>query len=96
MTFQSDGAHLQLDCAAGDIGSPVATDEFGQFAARGHFQIFSAGPQRADDPSSAPRAEYVGKVNGDTLTLTVKTAGDPVARTYSLKHGVRPKLVRCL
>ena len=96
LTFLSTGAHLQLDCAAGDIGSPVSIDEFGRFSARGHFQLFEAGPQRADDLSPAPRAEYVGKVNGETLTLTVKTEGDPIGHSFSLKRGVRPKLVRCL
>lgn len=96
LTVRSDGARLQADCARGNMDGAIKVDSEGRFAAKGRFEQYSGGPQRADEPASPPLATYEGRIVGDILTLKVKAGSNPVARTYTLRRGAHPKLMRCL
>jgi hypothetical protein len=93
LTLRANGGSLESSCAQGQIKGPVVLDDKGQFAAEGSFQTFRGGPQREDE-TGAPRAAFTGKVDGDTLVLTIQGDGPP--RRFSLTRDARPRLLRCL
>ncbi|MDB5424031.1 MAG: hypothetical protein JWQ29_1447 [Phenylobacterium sp.] len=95
-TFSETGARLQADCGQGEIAAPVRPDRSGRFTGSGTFETFTGGPQLVEGPAPASAARFSGRVRGDTLSLTIRTAADPAPRRYTLTRGVRPKLVRCL
>ncbi len=93
VTFSKAGAQVQSDCSQGDIAGPLRLDTAGKFKAKGTYQAFSGGPQRADE--AIPTAIFSGHVSGKTMVLTIKPLGG-LAHAVTLREGVRPKLVRCL
>ena len=93
VTFSKTGAAVQSDCSQGDIAGPLRLNTAGKFKAKGTYQAFSGGPQRADEP--IPTALFSGHVSGKTMVLTIKPQGGD-AHAVTLYEGVIPKLIRCL
>ncbi|MBS0502845.1 MAG: hypothetical protein JSS55_03390 [Proteobacteria bacterium] len=88
------GGLLQQDCSAGRFG-PVKLSRSGTFKVRGTWEDYAPGPQSADAAPVAAKADFEGRITGDTLALTIKRPGRP-HQTISLLKGKRAKLIRCL
>lgn len=93
LTVGPDGAVLEQDCADGRF-SAVRLDARGRFRAPGAWAEHAPGPQAADEGPGQGAATFEGKVEGDTLVLTITRPGQPV-RTLTLAKGKRAKLIRC-
>ncbi len=96
LTVGEDGASLKTGCAEGHIPGPVRIDRRGRIAARGTFQSFTPGPQRADEEPGALAAAFTGRLRGQTLSLTVRAAAERTAHSFTLRRDAHPKLIRCL
>lgn len=96
LVVDATGARVEMDCASGRIAGPITLSPSGAFAASGSFEQHQGGPQRADGPAAAADARYSGEVKGDFMTLAIQRKGAAAAEVFSLRRGVRVKLVRCL
>jgi hypothetical protein len=92
----ANGVRLDFDCAHGSIEGPVAIDADGRFDVRGVFAKESAGPVRRD-ASSGEAARYVGRIDGDAMTLAIVLVGsDERVGGYTLQKDRRPRIHKCL
>ncbi len=96
LTMAPSGGHLQMACAEGSIIGPIKMRRDGSFSAKGSYQEFGGGPQRADDSAPAPKARFSGTVHDGAMTLTILPAGSKAPQTHQLRKGARSKLIRCL
>ena len=95
MEVSERGASIDYDCAHGTVGEAMMLDGSGLFEARGVHVREHPGPVREGESNGRP-AVYSGKVDGDTMTLTVKLAGaDEIVGTYTLVHGKRGRIRKC-
>jgi hypothetical protein len=94
LTISASGGVLQQDCASGRFG-PVKVGKTGGFKARGTWEDYQPGPQPADAPPIASGANFDGRLQGDTLTLTIERAGHS-PQLLTLLKGKRAKIIRCL
>lgn len=92
VSFSTEGATVRQDCAEGRFG-PVTPDAKGGFSATGVFTAHAPGPQPGDAMGQAT-ARYEGRIEGDTLHLTIRPAKGP-AQTLTLVRGRMQKLIRC-
>lgn len=96
LTVEAQGAiRLQSDCASGRIAGPVAPGADGRFEADGQFDDHVPGPQAAGPAAASRPAKFSGRVQGGVLTLSIVPQGAQEARTFTLREGVRVKLVLC-
>ncbi|MGQ0533265.1 MAG: hypothetical protein ACT4OF_11335 [Caulobacteraceae bacterium] len=95
LELSAAGGRLDYDCAAGTIDQPVRPDASGRFTARGTHTPNTGGPERIDVPRPRVEATYTGGVNGDRLTLSVRTP-DAELGPFTLARGAEPMLMRCL
>ena len=86
-----------------DVGTGVATidgalrtDASGHFKASGHFEVYSPGPQRADQPPVLKPARFEGVMSGQSLALTIHVGGEKAARHFTFTQGRVAKLFRPL
>jgi hypothetical protein len=95
MIVTDAGARVEYDCATGTIDEPIALDARGTFATKGSYTPEHGGPRR-EPPTAVARARYVGRVDGDTmkLTVTLHTGKKPIG-TFTLKRGDDVLLPRC-
>ena len=94
VTVARGGLNLETGCAQGAVTGPVRLDAHGRFAVKGVLQGARPGPQLADEGAGRAAATFSGQIRGDTMRLEIRTATG--AQSYTLKRGVRPKLIRCL
>jgi hypothetical protein len=92
LSVGADGARLEQDCASGSF-APVVLDAGGHFRTTGRYEAYAPGPQRADE-SPAGNAAFEGRIEGDTLRLTIRPADGP-PQELMLSRGMRAKLIRC-
>jgi hypothetical protein len=92
LSVGADGARLEQDCASGSF-APVAIDANGRFSAKGRYDAHGSGPQRADVPPGG-NAAFEGRLDGDTLRLTIRPA-EGAPQQLTLLRGKRAKLIRC-
>lgn len=95
LTLSASGGKIDYDCGSGTINGPLWLDAKNQFKAGGMFEEFVPGPTPADASRKARPTVYRGTVEGDALTLTVRTAGSSEPRTFHLVRGKQIKLIRC-
>lgn len=95
LTLDAAGGRVETGCAAGLLDGPIHTDAQGQFTARGSFEAYQPGPQRADVAPGARQARYSGVVRGSDVELTIAVAGKPPL-AFRLTRDRRTKLIRCL
>ena len=93
LTSSPDATRVTTDCAEGDF-APLRPDRHGRFSAHGTYAASAPGPQLADAPGGAP-ATIAGRFSGNTMTLTIATAG-MASEAHHLVRGRHVKLVRCL
>jgi hypothetical protein len=95
LTLTDTGGTIEYDCAGGVLRSPVRPDAAGRFAVDGVHVRGHGGPVRIGEvPDSLP-ARYVGRVNGDRMTLRVLVGADTLG-PFELQRGAEPRLFRCL
>lgn len=95
MEIDRDRARLEYDCATGTIDQPIVLDASGKFTVKGSYGPEHHGPRR-DGQTASARARYVGRVTGETMTLTVTLeAGAQQVGRFTLKRGNDPLLTKC-
>ena len=87
-------ASVEYDCAHGVIEGPLVVDANGRFKLRGTHTPERGGPIRADEQLRSHPANYVGLVNGNTMTLTLKLEGFD-DETFTLEKGKQGELFKC-
>jgi len=96
LTLDGQGGRLELDCASGTLVGPVRPASDGRFSAPGTFEVHQGGPQPGDGPkASASNARYSGQVRDGVMTLSVLVEGADKPQEFSLREGVRAKLIKC-
>ena len=93
------GGSIEFDCAHGAINEPLVLDRDGNFSVRGTYEAERPGPRREGESPNAREARYAGSFDrrARTLTLTVTlTDRDERIGTFTLRHGVAPRIVKCL
>ena len=89
------GARLDFDCANGSIDQPIVPDEQGRFDAAGTYVRERPGPVRPNSTTGEP-ARYRGRIEGNTMTLSVELAGSDVSvGTYTLERDRLPRIRKC-
>jgi len=91
------GAHIEFDCASGDIDRPLTVDDRGHLAIDGVFVQEHGGPVREGEEGNKQPARYAGKLDGATMTLEVillKDSNENIG-TFTLKHGSAPTVRKC-
>ena len=96
LTMESGSGRIESDCAGGSIAGPVSLGKDGGFSAKGTFEQYRAGPQRADVTAKAHAARFAGQMGEDTMRLSITPAGAKTPQVYNLRKGARMKLFRCL
>lgn len=88
-------ARIEFACAHGVLEGPLVLSD-GRFEVKGTF-VSEGGPVRHDDEERrATPARYVGRIEGDTLTLTIRyESSDKEIGAYKLKHGQAVRLFKC-
>ena len=71
LTVTASGAHLEFDCASGDIAQPLTTDDSGSLDVEGVFARERPGPIRVGEEPARVRARYSGRLTKTTLTFDV-------------------------
>lgn len=96
MQVSERGAEIEYDCAHGSIDVPLTLDKNGNFDLTGRHVREGPGPIRLGKiPTSRP-ARYVGRVRGQSMTLTVTlTDSKQDAGTFKLTFGREPRIRKC-
>ena len=95
LTLTESGGSIEYDCAHGGLRAPVEPDAAGQFIVAGvHFRGHGGPVRIGEVPDSVP-ARYIGKVQGDELTLRV-LVGTETLGPFTLRRGGESRLTRCL
>lgn len=96
MTVTDSGAHLEFDCASGDIAAPLATDRGGRFVVEGIFVRERAGAIRPGQEPERHRARYEGLLKDETVTLEVVLIdSDESIGRFTLAFGATPRVRKC-
>lgn len=97
MDVTAGGAKLEFDCAHAIINQPLKLDSRGRFEVKGFYAAEHGGPVRADEDQSGQPAHFKGRLEGQALTLTVTLDNSSTsAGPYTLEHGRRPRVTKCL
>jgi hypothetical protein len=96
LVMDTKGGHVAMSCADGTISGPVALGRDGKFSAKGTFQQYGGGPQRADEKVVLPKARYSGQVTDGMMMLSILPAGSRTPQVFHLRKGARSKIIRCL
>ncbi|HKD17826.1 MAG TPA: hypothetical protein VKG23_08145 [Thermoanaerobaculia bacterium] len=95
VTASRDGMRLDFDCAHGTIDGPIALDADGRFDVRGTYTKESPGPVRPG-ASGGEAARYVGRIDGDAMTLAVVLVGsDEKVGSFTLQKDRLPRVHKC-
>jgi hypothetical protein len=96
MDVGEGGASLEFDCASGIIERPVVLDGDGRFDVKGGYTPEHGGPIRRGEELKGRPARYVGRVRGETLTLTI-VAADPeeTIGEFTLTRGSEGRVMKC-
>lgn len=97
MEVSDAGARIDYDCAHGSIDQPISFDPVGHFEGKGlHFREHG-GPVREGAESKGEPARYIGQIDGETMTLTVRFANrDETVGSFTLVRGKPGRIRKCL
>ena len=91
------GAHVEFDCASGDITQPLALDARGNLSVDGVYVREHGGPIQVGEVPDRRPARYAGRVSGTTLTLDViLTDSNEKVGTFTLERGGASGVRKCL
>jgi len=94
MTITESGAHLELDCAHGDIRSQLPA---APFTVPGTFVRERGGPIRVDDTTDSHPAMYSASISANTMSLTIRvTDSGETLGPFALLRGTAGRVVKCL
>ena len=88
------GTIVQGQCAWGKIEGRILLDGDGGFRVKGYFNPYSSGYRLSDINRRDLPAVFEGRVTGQTMRLTLRTANKP-ARRLVLREGARIKFPKC-
>lgn len=90
------GGLVEYDCAHGTIDQKIIPDARGNFKLRGTHVRERGGPVRKDEAEDLHPALFEGRIQGDTMKLTV-TEGDTgeLVGEFTLVLGRQPHVVKC-
>jgi hypothetical protein len=95
--IEGGGAHLEFDCAHGDIETSIELDAQGAFLIQGVFVRERGGPVREGEPPDAHPVTYAGTVTRTRMLLTVRLdETNEVIGTFTLDKGAPGRVVKCL
>lgn len=91
-----DGATLDFVCANGFIKEPLVLDSGGRLDVAGVYVQERVGPVRLGEDGSQS-ARYTGKVDGQTLTLSIKLneSGETIG-PLTFNFGKKTRIVKCM
>jgi hypothetical protein len=96
LQVKSTGAHLEFDCATGDITELPVLDN-GKFTANGTVTVGHGGPIFENEQPDVRSATYSGDVSGQHMTLDIAVGGSsPFSLHYELLLNAPPIIHRCL
>ena len=96
ITVTSAAAHIEFDCASGDIPAAIAVDIHGGFTVDGVFVREHPGPIRPGEADPRP-ARYSGHVDGTTMTINALLLdSNDTLGPFTLALGADPRVVKCL
>jgi len=94
LTVEDRSAHVELDCAHGDI--PIRLPD-APFTVAGTFVRERGGPIRVDETADSRPATYVASTAGSVMTLTIRlTDSGELVGTFTLTRGSSGRVVKCL
>lgn len=94
MTVTQSGAQIELDCAHGNIRSPLPT---APFSVPGTFVRERGGPIRVDETADSHPAMYSASLSANTMSLTIRvTDTAEVLGPFTLTHGMAGRVVKCV
>jgi len=97
LELTAKGGTLEYDCAHGPIDEPGVPDRDGRFEAAGTHTAGHHGPIREGEQTESRRARYRGKVDGETLVLTVTLVDSKEEiGTFTLTRGAPPRITHCM
>ena len=97
MEVAEKGATLDYDCAHGTIDEAILLDAEGRFEVKGlHFRERGGPAREGQEPKGQP-VRYSGKVEGKTMTLTIKglDKDEPIGM-HTLGLGKPARIRKCL
>ena len=94
---RAESVNFEFDCAHGASEGPLAPGADGRFDLQGFFVAERGGPVRRDQKEKRRPARYSGRVEGETMTLsvTLTESGDEIG-TFTLTRGQPARLTKCL
>lgn len=96
LVVRGDGAEIEYDCANGSLDGPLALDGEGNFSINGTHTREHGGPIRINEKSQSRPARYTGRVQGQSMSLTVTIDGASEALgTFTLTRGTPGRLRKC-
>ncbi len=90
----AQGGSIEFDCAHGAIAEPIVLDDDGHFESTGTYVREHGGPVREGEEDARP-ARYAGRVQGQTMTLTITVGGEALG-PFELERGRTPRITKCL
>jgi hypothetical protein len=97
MSVADSSAHLELDCAHGDIPSGLTLDRQGHFDAAGAYVREHGGPIREGEVLDSHPAIYHGLVASTTMTMTIRLSDtNESLGTFTLVLGSPGRVVKCV
>lgn len=96
LTVTDTGAHVEFDCASGDITQPLALDARGNLSVEGVYVREHGGPIQVGEVPDRKPARYAGRVAGTTLTIDViLTDSNEKIGTFTLERGAGSGVRKC-
>jgi hypothetical protein len=97
LTVAGMGAHIEFDCAHGDIPTALMVDARNEFDVAGTFGREHGGPILLGEVSDSHPAAYVGSVNETTMVLMVRlTDTNEAIGTFTLSRDSPGRVLKCL
>jgi len=87
---------VEYDCANGTIDQRIALDRRGRFDVSGIHAPEHGGPVRQNELLNGYPVQFTGRISGKRMYLTVKRRDNgELIGTFTLVHGVEPRLMKC-
>jgi hypothetical protein len=87
------GGEIEFDCGHGLLNEPLKRDAQGRFAVAGTF-VREGGPVRQEESAGKP-ARYSGRIEGDSMTLTLTLSDSNEPDEFTLTRGSDGRLWKC-
>ena len=96
MEVTAHGAEINYPCAHGSIKGELRLDRNGKFDLTGTHVTEHPGPTRNDEDTTGQPTRYTGRVDGQTMTLTVTlTNTKETVGTFTLTYGRGGRVRKC-